>query len=106
MTTYTTASAPPLRQETLQRRSRWSEMFAEARTFPGEWRRLIEPMKRSTASQVASDIRNAHTRDLAKSRLRGLLPTDCWEAAWGRDETDSNPDHFYVWLRYVGPISA
>jgi hypothetical protein len=60
-------------------------------------------MKRSTAAQVASDIRNAHTRDLAKSRLRGLLTTDRWEAAWGQVDSDPNPEHYYVWLKYLTP---
>jgi len=101
MNAYTVASKPPGRTPTTQKRSRWAALFAECRSFPGEWRRMIEPMKKSTASQVASDIRNAHTRDLRKSRIRGLLPTDRWEAAWGRDASDPNPNHFYVWLRYI-----
>lgn len=103
MSNYTISSTPPARHETIQKRSRWADLFAEARAFPGEWRRMIEPMKKSTASQCASDIRNAHTRDLSKSRVRGLLPTDRWEAAWGRVKSDKNPEHFYVWLRYIGP---
>lgn len=109
MNTYTVASTPPARQATIQKRSRWTELFSECRAYPGEWRRMIEPMKKSTASQVASDIRNAHTRDLRKSRIRGLLSTDRWEAAWGRDDSDTNPDHYYVWLRYVadeGPLAG
>jgi hypothetical protein len=100
--TYTIESAPPARRETTQKRSRWQELFAEARQFPGQWRRMVEPLKKSTASQIASDIRNAHQRDLSKSRLRGLLPTDEWEAAWGNDASDPNPEHFYVWLKYTG----
>lgn len=100
---YTLESIPPSRQEVVQKRSRWAELFAEAREHPGQWRRIVEPMKRTTAAQVASDIRNAHTRDLAKSRLRGLLPTDRWEAAWGRVEDDDHADHFYVWLKYLTP---
>ena len=103
MNTYTIASSPPRRKSVTQRRSRWAEMFNEARAHPGEWRRLVEPMKRTTAAQVASDIRNAHTRDLSKARLRGLHPDDRWEAAWGQDEKDPEREHFYVWLRYLGP---
>lgn len=102
MNQYTLESTPPVRNEVNQKRSRWAELFAEAREHPHTWRRIIEPMRRSTAAQVASDIRNAHTRDLAKSRLRGLLPTDQWEAAWGQVADDPDPEHFYVWLQYIG----
>ena len=102
-TPYTIASAPPVKAERTQKRSRWVELFTEARKYPGEWRRMVEPMKKSTASQVASDIRNAHTRDLAKTRMRGLLPTDQWDAAWGNDASDPNTDNYYVWMRYMGP---
>lgn len=103
MASYTIPSTPPTRKAITQRRSRWAEMFSEAREHPGEWRRLVEPMKRTTAAQVASDIRNAHTRDLSKARLRGLHDTDLWEAAWGQDDADSDSEHYYVWLRYIGP---
>jgi hypothetical protein len=101
---YTIASTPPGAQG-FQKRSRWAELFDECRAVPGEWRRIIAPLAKATAAQIASDIRNAHTRDLDKARLRGLLPTDRWEASWGNDPDDSDPEHFYVWLRYVGHIA-
>jgi hypothetical protein len=101
---YTVASTPPVAQES-QKRSRWAELFKECRAVPGEWRRVIAPQAKATAAQIASDIRNAHTRDLDKARLRGLLPTDRWEASWGNDPVDSDPEHFYVWLRYVGHVA-
>lgn len=99
---YTIPSSPPVREET-QKRSRWAELFEECRKAHGDWRRMLEPLTKATAAQIASDIRNAHTRDLDKSRLKGLLPGDLWEAAWGKDPSDPNPAHYYVWLRYIGP---
>lgn len=102
---YTIPSSPPVREE-VQKRSRWAELFAECREAPEEWRRMMEPLRKATAAQIASDIRNAHTRDLDKARLRGLLPTDRWDSAWGRDPSDPNPDHYYVWLKYTGPIKG
>lgn len=98
---YTIPSSPPVRDEH-QKRSRWAELFEECRAVPGEWRRMVEPLRKATASQIASDIRNAHNRDLDKARLRGLLETDRWESAWGNDPTDPDEEHFYVWLRFVG----
>jgi hypothetical protein len=102
---YTIASTPPTRA-VRQKRSRWAELFAECRSEPGEWRRTVEWFSKTTAGQIASDIRSAHGRDLAKSRLRGLLETDRWEAVWGLDSTDPDPSHHYVWLRYVGVEAA
>lgn len=104
MTEYTIAEAPPSKVET-QRRSRWADLFAECRANPGQWRRIREPLKRSTAAQIASDIRNVHRRAEMKTRLRGFQPTDRWEAVWSNGPDDPDKDNFYIWLRYVGPTS-
>jgi hypothetical protein len=102
MSLMTIASTPPNRQEA-QRRSRWSQLFDECRQYKGEWRRIIEPLRKSTAAQIASDIRNAHHRDLAKTRLRGFEAGDHWEAVWGTDlDNDPDTNNYYIWLRYVG----
>lgn len=98
---YTIASKPPVK-DTTQKRSRWTELFDECRSTPGEWRRMVEPLRKATAAQIASDIRNSHTRNLEKARLKGFLPGDKWESAWGNDPSDTDPEHYYVWLRYVG----
>lgn len=100
---YTIPSTPPVK-ELSQKRSRWTELFQECRDHPNEWRRLTEPMRRASAAQIASDIRNAHLRDFSKVRIRGFLPDDKWDAAWGTDPNDTDPTHFYVWLRYLGPL--
>ena len=97
---YTVESIPPVVPE-VQRRSRWVELFAECREHPNEWRRIIDPMAKATAAQIASDIRNAHRRDLAKSRVRGLQPEDRWETVWG-NEPDGDPVEFFIWLKYMG----
>jgi hypothetical protein len=101
---YTIASTPPVK-DIAQKRSRWAELFDECRAVPGEWRRMVEPLRKATAAQIASDIRNSHNRDLDKSRMKGFEPTDRWESAWGLDPTDPDPTHYYVWLRYVGPAA-
>jgi hypothetical protein len=100
MAGYTVASEPPVQQD--QRRSRWADLFEECRKYPNEWRRVVDPMKKSTAAQIASDIRNAHTRDVKKSRLRGFEAGDMWDAKWGQDPSDKDPDAFYIWLRFLG----
>ena len=105
METWTIADTPP-GMSSHQRRSRWEELFAECRNHAMEWRRIIEPMRRSTAAQVSSDLRSVHRRDPKKVRLRGLLPGDQWEAVWGSDPRDPDPEHFYVWLRYAGQSSG
>jgi hypothetical protein len=97
---FTVGSVPPHSQDK-QRRSRWAQLFEECREHNGEWRRLIEPLRKTTAAQIASDIRNAHHRDLDKTRLRGFEPGDHWEAVWGHAPDDANPGNYYVWLRYV-----
>ena len=102
MTEYTVASPPPVQTETSQRRSRWVDLLDECRKHPGEWRRVIEPMRKSTAAQIASDIRNIHRRDARKSRLRGFAEGDKFEAVWGNDPNDSDTDHYYLWLRFDG----
>jgi hypothetical protein len=95
---YTISSTPPARQR--ERFSMWEALFDECRRFEGEWRRAKIPMKRSTASQLASDIRNAHLRSAVKSRLKGLKPNERWESAWGEEG-----EAFYVWIRYVGTVN-
>jgi hypothetical protein len=100
--TYTIASDPP-RRPRQSRPSAWSRRLDEARSDFGEWRRVAEPMTRATASQVASDLRNAHRRDRTKLRMGGVLPGERWDAAWGHASEDPNPAHFYVWLRWIGP---
>jgi hypothetical protein len=102
---FTISSTPPSPQRT-QRRSRWAELLEECRDHRGEWRRLMEPMTKSTATQVASDLRNASHRDPAKSRVRGLRVGESWEAKSGHDPADTDPDHWYVWLRFEAPTET
>jgi len=101
---YTIQSEPPVLPE-VQRRSRWTDLFQECRSHPQEWRRILEPMAKATAAQVASDIRNAHRRDMAKARVRGLLPGDMWDAVWGVDPS-GRPDEYFIWIKYLGASSS
>lgn len=97
----TIRSAPP-NVRTRQRRAFWPGVLAEARECPGEWVRTDKWFNRSTAAQVASDIRNAHHRDMKKVRISGLRSGDLWDTRWGNDPTDGDVDHFYIWLRFDG----
>jgi hypothetical protein len=97
----TIRSVPPEESVRRQRRAFWAGVFAEGRECPGEWLRTAKWFARATASQVASDIRSAHLRDLAKMRVRGVLPGDRWETRWGNDPVDPASDHFYIWLCFV-----
>lgn len=102
---YTIRSTPPnLRQ--MQRRAYWPAVFAEARECAGEWVRTEKWFNRSTASQVASDLRNCHRRAPAKMRVSGILPGDVWETRWENDPSDTDADHFYIWLRFDGAAPA
>ena len=89
------AGTPP--QTHRRRFSLWEALFEECRNYAGEWRRTNQAFSKSTATQLASDIRNAHKRDFVKSRLRGLQPDERWDAAWGEQDGE-----FYLWIKYLG----
>lgn len=99
MPEYTVASSPPQRQR--ERFSMWESLFEECRQFEGEWRRAKTPMKKSTAAQLSSDIRNAYKRSNAKARLKGIRPDERWDAAWGEENGE-----FYIWIRYLGKSNS
>jgi hypothetical protein len=94
---FTIASAPPSRQQ--ERFSMWEQLFDECRDHKGEWRRTKMSMKKSTASQLASDIRNAYRRTNVKARLKGLTADERWDAAWGEEDGE-----YFIWLRYLGTV--
>jgi hypothetical protein len=94
MTNNLTKAAPPPRPPLKRRPSQWAQIFDECRAHPGEWRRVDIPLKKSTVSQVASDVRNAHKRDEDK-RMTGLEADEMWDATWGVVEGEH-----YVWLCY------
>jgi hypothetical protein len=91
----TVAESPPeMIRKT--RSSKWAEVFEEGRANPGQWRRVVDPLKRSTVQQIASDVRNAHKKS-EKARMRGILPKERWDAKWGAKDDGK----FYVWVRYI-----
>jgi len=104
-TPLTIESTPPITPEQ-QTRSRWPNIFNEARTNPGTWRMVNQPMTGNSAQQIASDIRRAAHRNPNKSRFGHQLANEHWEAIHGRDDNDPNPNHFYIWLRYIGPTET
>jgi len=97
---HTVASTPPM-DASSQRRSYWAELFEECRSHPNQWRRTVRSFSRSTAAQIASDVRNMDRRDPSKFRLRGFKPGDRWEAVWGVEVEASTPGEFFLWLRFL-----
>jgi hypothetical protein len=61
--------------------------------------KVVTRMTRSTASQLASDIRRIVLRDPESIRVTGFLPGERWDAVFDNDPADPNVDHFYVWIR-------
>jgi len=100
---YTVAEVPPVVGR--QRRSVWGGLFEECRGYPGQWRRTARSFSPGSAAQCASDIRNAHRRDPAVMRMRGLRAGERWEAAWGPNPDAPDPACCYIWLRYMGQIA-
>lgn len=97
---YTIPELPP---EIIRPRvSKWRDLFEECRAKPGRWRRTKESFQRSTAAQIASDVRNAWKRDPVKMRMRGLIAGERWEAVCGPSPEGTDPDRHYLWLRYMG----
>lgn len=90
------AGNPPQQQRT--RFSLWEALFAECRNYMGEWRRTGHSFSKSTATQLASDIRNAYRRDPDSARLKGLNADERWDASWGM----ADDGEFYIWLKYLG----
>ena len=103
-TRLTVRSTPPNVRKPKLRTFR-PAMFAEAREYPGESVRTEKWFNRATAAQIASDLRNADSR-ASKMRVSGYEAGDRWETRWDNDPTDSNHDHFYIWLRFDGLTRA
>jgi hypothetical protein len=83
-------------------RNVWEKRLSHARARQGGWGGVVEPMSKATASQVASDLRCSHQRDLSTIRVKGVLPGDRWETVYGNDPMDPDESHFYVWMRWLG----
>lgn len=93
---YTFPDEPPVSKR--QRRSFWAEVFDECRESPGEWRRVAQTFKKSTALQFASDVRSVWRRDPAKLRMRGLYAGERWES-----KAVEVPDGSWaLYLRFMG----
>ena len=98
---YTIPGEPPVGRSSRQRRSYWEGVFAEARKYPGQWRRLVRTFSHSTAAQMASDVRSSYRRDVTKMRFRGLLQGEQWDAVWEADPTDEADDRGFMWVRFT-----
>lgn len=86
---YTERSRPPRRP--FDRSSKWRQSVDEAREGRGEWRRVLHPLKRSTAQQMGSDIKSR--REFPRGRF-GILPGEGWQTSYGQVEKDGP---WFVW---------
>lgn len=86
--------APPV-APTKRRPSKWADAFAVARQHWLTWYRVDTPYAKSSAAQMASDIRCAERR--TKNRVAGMLDGEVWDATWG--EVDGR---YYVWICFIG----
>lgn len=96
---HTVRCAPPS-AERQQRRSYWPTVFAEARAIQGEWVKVVKDFGKSTAQQLASDIRNAHRREPDKFRVTGVESGEVWDARWGA-ATSQASGRYSLWIRLV-----
>lgn len=94
-------SAPPCIDPRRGRRTMWPDRLDVGRANPGVWIRVTEPFSRTTAAQLASDLRNAHTRNPRTMRVRGIATGERWETVWGSLDDASDPDEFFIWFRLV-----
>jgi hypothetical protein len=94
-------STPPIQpgRRAPQPKHLWPRRFADARRHRGEWVKIVTAMSRSTAAQLASDIRRIGLRDPKSIRVKGYLPDERWDAAFGNDPSDQDPSRFYIWVR-------
>jgi len=101
---FTVASSPP-DSNGPQRRSRWAQVFAECRESPNEWRMVSWSFSKSSATQLASDIRNGHRRAPSKARVQGIEPADRFEtriAPVSLNIDDVIVERWFMWLRWLG----
>lgn len=96
--------APPSVQRP-QRRSYWPTVFAEAREIQGEWVRVVKVFGKSTAQQLASDIRNAHRREADKFRVTGVVDGEIWDAQWGT-VNGQEKGRYSLWIRLVSTTES
>ena len=94
-------SAPPSMDPRRGRRTLWPERLDVGRANPGEWIRVTEPFARTTAAQLASDLRNAHTRNPRTMRVRGAAAGERWETVWGPLDDATESGEFFIWFRLV-----
>lgn len=81
------------------RNSFWRRAFDTARLV-GDWHRVDKVYTRSTAAQIASDIRRAHVNGRRSIRTQGIRPGEIWEARWV-DTRSGAPGDCEVWIRLV-----
>jgi hypothetical protein len=93
-------STPPVRPGKRRASSReiWPRRFADARRHRGEWVKVVTPMTRSTAAQLASDIQRIGLRDAASIRVKGFHEGERWEAVFDNDPADPDTEHYYLWI--------
>jgi len=82
------------------RSSFWVKSLRTARQRK-TWFRVPRMYTEKTAQQIASDLRSAHHRDPKKLRVKGVLPSDRWDARW--NASPEGPEgQFSIWIRLLG----
>jgi hypothetical protein len=86
------------------RNSFWVRIFDAARRTD-DWVRVPRFYTRATAAQLASDITNAHRRDLQTLRVKGIYADEVWEARWSTAPDGPQNDHV-IWIRLVSSATT
>ena len=82
-----------------ERNSFWRRSFDAARVVD-DWFRVERLYARTTAAQIASDIRRAHLDGRQSVRTQGIRRGERWEAKWV-DISTGAPGDCEVWIRLV-----
>ena len=94
-----TPNDPP-RGDPWKRRSFWVKALSEVREKPGVWHRVDRLYTKSTANQIASDLRSAHRRDAV--RVKGVLDGETWDAR-AELSPEGPEDQFAIWVMLITP---
>ena len=87
-----------------RRSSFWCRTFDLARAND-DWTLVGRTYSRSTAAQLASDIKNAHRREDEYLRVRGIVPGETWQARW-EPASAGDMSRYQVWIRPASPTDT
>ncbi|NCZ70986.1 MAG: hypothetical protein EBX99_10080 [Acidimicrobiia bacterium] len=85
-----------------KRRSFWVVALGEIREVPQKWHRVERLYTKSTAQQIASDLRSSHRRQTDGVRVKGILPGERWDAR-SEPSPEGPKDQYAIWVMFLGP---